>query len=163
MSDLIISAGKVVAFHYTLTDDDGDVIDSSDGREPLDYLHGAGNIVPGLERQLVGKTTGDRLDAIVPPSEGYGERTGAPQAVPRGALPPDLDPMPGMQLMAQGPDGQPFPLWIARVDDEQIWVDRNHPLAGVTLHFAVEIVSIRDASAEETAHGHPHGPGNHHH
>lgn len=163
MSDLIISAGKVVAFHYTLTDDDGDVIDSSEGREPLDYLHGAGNIVPGLERQLLGKTTGDRLDAIVPPEEGYGQRMGAPQAVPRQALPPDLDPMPGMQLMAQGPDGNPFPLWIARVDEEQIWVDRNHPLAGVTLHFAVEIVSIRDASDEENAHGHPHGPGAHHH
>ena len=88
---------------------------------------------------------------------------GAPQAVPRQALPPDLDPMPGMQLMAQGPDGNPFPLWIARVDEEQIWVDRNHPLAGVTLHFAVEIVSIRDASDEENAHGHPHGPGAPHH
>lgn len=157
-----ISAGKVVAFHYTLTDADGDVIDTSSGRAPLDYLHGAGNIVPGLERQLEGLVVGARLDAVVPAAEGYGERQfPGPQAVPREAFPEDVEIHPGMQFAAQGPRGEMIPLWVKKVEAETVWVDRNHPLAGVELHFAVEIVSIRGASDEELAHGHPHGPDGH--
>lgn len=159
-----IQDGKVVAFHYTLTTPEGIVVDSSAGRDPLVYLQGAGNIVPGLERQLAGRTIGDRFDAVVDPEEGYGPRRfGPPQAVPRDAFPEGAEIEEGMQVGAQGPDGEMIPLWVARVEDDTIWLDRNHPLAGVTLHFAVEIVGIRDASENELAHGHPHGPGGHHH
>lgn len=159
-----IAAGKVVAFHYKLTDPAGEVIDSSEGREPLDYLHGASNIVPGLERQLEGLAPGAELVASVPAAEGYGERRfGGPQAVPREAFPPDAEIHPGMQFAAQDPQGNVIPLWVKDADESTVWVDRDHPLAGVDLTFAVTIVSIRDASDEEVAHGHPHGPGGHHH
>jgi FKBP-type peptidyl-prolyl cis-trans isomerase SlyD len=159
-----VEAGKVVSFHYTLTNGSGEVLDSSADREPLPYLHGAGNIVPGLEQQLSGKAVGDKFDAVVAPADGYGERSGPePQAVERGAFPPDAPLQKGMQFMAQTPDGQHIPLWIDRIEGDTVYVDHNHPLAGVTLHFAVEITGIRDATAEEQAHGHPHGPGGHHH
>lgn len=162
--DNLISHGSVVSFHYTLTDDDGDVIDSSEGREPLAYLHGFGNIVPGLERQLEGLSIGDALDAVVPPGEGYGEVNPAGiQKAPRAAFPPDAELQPGMQVAAQGPGGQWIPLWIREVHEDFVIIDRNHPLAGVTLHFAVQIVSVRAGSEEELAHGHPHGPGGHGH
>lgn len=143
--------------HYTLTTPEGQVIDSSAGGTPLTYLHGANNIVPGLEGKLTGHVVGDRIQAIVPPSEGYGERTGpGPQAVPRDRFPAGEELHAGMQILAQGPDGQPFPLWIAKVEQDNVYVDHNHPLAGVTLHFDVEVTGIRAATAEELAHGHPH-------
>ncbi len=163
MSDSIIEAGKVVFFHYTLTNDAGETIDSSRGGNPLPYLHGAGNIVPGLEKQLTGKAVGDKLQAAVAPEEGYGVRHGHPMPVPRDQFPQDVDIQPGMQFFAQDPDGNQFPLWIAEVTDETVTVDPNHPLAGENLNFDVEIVSIRDASDEEKEHGHPHLPGMHHH
>lgn len=158
-----ISDGKVATFHYTLTDGDGSVLDSSDGREPLSYLHGAGNIVPGLERQLLGKQPGDKLTAVVSPEEGYGVREGGPQPVPRMQFPQGIQIEVGMMFQAETPEGDRVPLWVARVDEEHIWVDENHPLAGVTLNFAVEVVEVRDATSSELEHGHPHGPGGHHH
>jgi FKBP-type peptidyl-prolyl cis-trans isomerase SlyD len=158
-----VTDGKVVAFHYTLTNDEGEVLDSSEGRAPLAYLQGAANIVPGLERQMLGRAVGDRFTARVAPADGYGERTGAPQSVPRGAFPPEVDVQVGMQFAAQGPNGSVIPLWVVDVADDTVSVDRNHPLAGVTLNFAVEIAEIREATTEELAHGHPHGPEGHHH
>jgi FKBP-type peptidyl-prolyl cis-trans isomerase SlyD len=159
-----VAAGKVVSIKYTLRDDDGDVIDASDDGDPLEYLHGADNIVPGLERQLLGKKLGDKLEAVVPPEEGYGLSEGpGPQPVPRTAFPEGAELEEGMQFFARGPDGHEMPLWVVEVNDDHIVVDINHPLAGATLHFDVEILAIRDATAEETAHGHPHGPGGHHH
>lgn len=159
-----IADDKVVSIHYTLRDDDGDEIDSSVGDEPLTYLHGASNIVPGLERQLAGKQVGDMVKAVVPPEEGYGVAEGpGPQRVPRDAFPKDAELEPGTQFFARGPNGDAMPLWVVEVTDEGVMVDANHPLAGVTLHFEVEIVEVRDATAEEKAHGHPHGPGGHHH
>jgi FKBP-type peptidyl-prolyl cis-trans isomerase SlyD len=159
-----VEAGKVVSFHYTLTNDSGEVLDSSTGRDALPYLHGGGNIVPGLEKQMAGKAVGDSFDAVVPPTEGYGERSGPePQAVERSAFPDDAPLQKGMQFVAQTPDGQHIPLWVDRIEGDTVFVDHNHPLAGVTLHFAVEITEIRDATAEEQAHGHPHGPGGHDH
>ena len=159
-----IADGKVVHFHYTLKNQAGEVLDSSAGREPMPYLHGAGNIVPGLERQLAGLKVGDTVDATVEPEEGYGTvDDNWPQQVPRDAFPGDIEIQAGMQFFAQSPDGGHFPVWIARVDDDSVWVDGNHPLAGETLYFAVEIVEIRDATAEEQAHGHPHGPDGHGH
>lgn len=155
--------GKVVSVHYTLRNPAGKVIDSSDGEEPMSYLHGASNIVPGLERQLAGKSIGDKVKAVVPPEEGYGERVGgAPQVVPRNAFPADAELEEGMPFAVEGPQGQVVELWISRIEGDQIYVDRNHPLAGVALHFDVEILEIRDASRDEIAHGHPHGPGGHH-
>lgn len=158
-----IADGKVVLFHYTLKNDAGETLDTSAGGDAMPYLHGAQNIVPGLERQMVGKTEGARFTATVPPEEGYGVREGEPQEVPRAAFPPDLDIVAGMQFMATDDSGDQVPVWIARVAEDKVWVDQNHPLSDVTLHFDVEVVSIRDASAEEVAHGHPHLPGHHHH
>lgn len=162
MSTNTVTAGKVVSLHYTLTNPAGKVIDSSDGGEPLAYLHGAGNIVPGLERQVEGKAVGDSFDAVVPPGEGYGERRGpGPQAIPKQHFPPEVEE--GMQFVGQTPEGERFPLWVVGVTETEVLVDQEHPLAGVTLNFAVQIVAIRDASPEELHHGHPHGPGGHHH
>jgi len=158
-----IEDGKVATFHYTLTNDAGEVLDSSSGRDPQAYLHGAGNIVPGLERQLEGKQPGDKLVAKVAPEDGYGVRQGAAQPVERSAFPPGVKIEPGMMFQAQTGDGDVVPLWVERVDETTVWVDDNHPLAGVTLNFAVEVVGIRDATESEMEHGHPHGPEGHHH
>ncbi len=159
MSDTTIQAGKVVFFHYTLTDEAGETIDSSRGGNPMPYLHGAQNIVPGLEKQLEGLALGATLKAVVKPEEGYGVRQGEPMPVPRSQFPEGADLQAGMQFFGEDPEGRKFPLWLAKVEEEQVWVDLNHPLAGMTLHFDVEITSIRDASDEEKAHGHPHLPG----
>ena len=161
-----IADGTVVSMHYTLKDKEGTVIDTSDGRDPMAYLHGHKNIVPGLERQLSGKAVGDKVDAVVEPNEGYGVRQGpGPQPIPMSAFPEGADKelAAGMQIAVQGPDGQPMPLWIVDIQGDQVMVDPEHPLAGVQLHFAVEITEIRAASEEELAHGHPHGPGGHDH
>lgn len=160
----IISDGMVVAIHYVLKDEDGDLLDSSEEGEPLSYLHGAGNIVPGLERELAGKNVGDKVRAVVSPTDGYGERTGPePQEIPRAQFPDDMELAEGMQFFARGPGGAELALWVVGLDDENVLVDHNHPLAGITLHFDVEVVSTRPATAEELEHEHPHGPDGHHH
>jgi FKBP-type peptidyl-prolyl cis-trans isomerase SlyD len=160
----VIAPGKVVGFHYTLKSSTGTVLDKSEEDDPMLYLHGAENIVPGLERQMNGKKVGDKFNAEVAPAEGYGERQGkGPQPVPRAAFPEGIEIEAGAQFTAEGPDGELMPVWIAKVEADTVYVDRNHPLAGETLHFQIEVVSIRDATREETSHGHPHGPGGHHH
>ncbi len=153
----------VVSFHYTLTNPAGEVLDSSRGGEPLTYLHGAGNIVPGLEQALTGRSAGDTLNVQVAPEDGYGERHDAlMQQVPRAAF-QGVDTLePGMQFQAQGPQGA-MSVVIASIDGDVVTVDANHPLAGVTLQFDVEITDVREASVEEVLHGHVHGPGGHHH
>ncbi len=159
-----VASGKVVSVHYTLTNDAGEVLDTSSGHPPMDYLHGAGNIVPGLEQALSGRKPGDRFDVVVAAADGYGERMGpGPQPVPRSAFPKGAEIEVGTQFMAEEPGGEPVPLWVTKVEPNTIHVDQNHPLAGVDLRFNVEIVAIRDATAEEQQHGHPHGPGDHHH
>lgn len=163
ISSLSIVDGTVVSFNYTLTNDAGEILDSSDGGEPLVYLHGGGNIVPGLEKALTGHLVGDRLRADVIPSEGYGERQGpGPQPFPKAQFPAGQV-HPGMRFFARGPQGEQFAVWVVAVDDEHVFVDVNHPLAGQTLHFDVEITSIRLATEEEIGHGHPHGPDGHDH
>lgn len=155
-----ISADKVVYFHYTLRNDEGEVLDSSDGKDPLPYIHGHQNIVPGLEKELEGLAVGDKKNVTVPPALGYGERRDdAVQTVPLAEFPEEIPREVGLQIFAEGPDGQHFPLWIAAVGDDNITLDGNHPLAGQTLHFDVEITEIRAAEEEELAHGHVHGPG----
>lgn len=152
---LLIGDNSVVRMHYTLTNSDGEVLDSSSGGEPLAYLHGAGNIIPGLERELTGKVTGDSLTVVVAPEDGYGEvHEELFQVVPREAF-QGIDTIePGMNFQAQGEGGQVQSIVVAKVDGDQITVDANHPLAGVQLHFDVEIVEVRDASAAEIAQGH---------
>lgn len=168
MSENTVTAGQVVFLQYTLRNDAGEVLDSSEGGEALLYLHGHQNIVPGLEKALDGQPVGAKLNVSVPPAEGYGERRPeAFQMVPRAAFAEiEARLQPGLQLFAEAEDGSPVPFWVAEVGDETVKADFNHPLAGVTLHFEVEVAKTRAATADELAHGHPHGPtGNegHHH
>jgi FKBP-type peptidyl-prolyl cis-trans isomerase SlyD len=157
-----ITQGKIVTFHYTLTDSEGTVLDRS-GDEAMPYLHGASNIVPGLERQMEGRSVGDKFRAVVPPEEGYGVREGIAQPVPRSAFPDDAEIEVGMQVVAEGPGGEVVPLWVVNTTPNEVELDPNHPLAGETLIFEVEVTEIRAATEEEIEHGHPHGPNAHVH
>lgn len=153
----------VASFHYTLTDDSGTVIDSSSGREPLAYLHGAGNIVPGLERAMTGHSVGDTFAVDVSPEEGYGIRhEGLIQVVPRDAFQGVDELAIGMEFQANSNQG-PMSVVITAIEGDEVTVDGNHPLAGQTLHFAVEVTEVRVATAEEAEHGHVHGPHGHAH
>ena len=158
-----IAEKHVVTLNYTLKDNEDNIIDQSEDGS-FCYLHGASNIIPGLENALTGKSSGDELSVSVTPEEGYGPRDDARiQEVPRDAFPPEPAIEPGMQFNAEGPEGQAVMVTIAKVEGETVTVDGNHPLAGVTLNFDVAIADIREASAEELEHGHVHGPGGHHH
>ncbi|MGQ7248181.1 FKBP-type peptidyl-prolyl cis-trans isomerase [Halomonas sp. V046] len=158
-----IAQNSVVAFHYTLTNDAGEVLDSSEGREPLTYLHGAGNIIPGLEKELEGKAAGDKVEAKVAPAEGYGElQEQLVQEVPRDAFQGVEGIEPGMQFQAQT-EGGPLMVTVTKVEGDTVTVDGNHPLAGQHLNFDVEIAEVREASQEEVEHGHVHGEGGHEH
>lgn len=153
----------VASFHYTLTNDAGEVLDSSAGREPLAYLHGAGNIVPGLEKAMAGHRVGDSFNVDVVPEEGYGPRVEQlVQVVPRAAFQGVMQLEPGMQFSAQTEHG-PLSVVITRIEGDDVTVDGNHPLAGATLHFAIEVTEVREATVEEVLHGHVHGAGGHHH
>ncbi|NDV63589.1 peptidylprolyl isomerase [Puniceicoccales bacterium CK1056] len=151
-----ISSNSVVSMHYTLTDPAGEVLDSSQGKDPLAYLHGHGNIIPGLEKQLEGKVVGDKLIAEVPAAEAYGEpNDDLVVEASRDQFPGDVDLQPGMRFQAQTPQG-PRIAQIKAVDGDKVTVDTNHPLAGVDLKFDVEIIEVREASKEEIDHGHVH-------
>jgi FKBP-type peptidyl-prolyl cis-trans isomerase SlyD len=158
-----IAQNSVAAFHYTLTDDDGQVIDSSQGRDPLSYLHGKGHIVPGLEKQMEGREIGAKFVADVAPEEGYGvHHEELMQQVPRAAFQGVDDIQPGMQFQGNGPQG-PVNVTVSKIENDVVFIDANHPLAGKTLHFAIEVTDVRDATADELEHGHVHGAGGHHH
>jgi len=158
-----VESQKVVILNYTLTDIEGNVIDQSTDSS-FAYLHGANNIIPGLENALHGKKAGDEMNVSVSPQEGYGERDDTKtQSVPKEMFPEDAEIEPGMQFHAQGPNGEAIVVNVTSVEDDAVTVDGNHPLAGVHLNFAVEIIEVRDASQEEIEHGHVHGPGGHHH
>jgi FKBP-type peptidyl-prolyl cis-trans isomerase SlyD len=153
----------VVLIHYTLTSDTGETLDSSEGREPLGYLHGFGNIIPGLENALTGKQAGDKLKVSIKPEEAYGVREDAlVQVVPRSAFGGAQDLEVGMQFQAQTPEGVRV-VTVVDVAGDDITLDGNHPLAGETLHFDVEVTLVRAATQEELTHGHVHGEGGHHH
>jgi FKBP-type peptidyl-prolyl cis-trans isomerase SlyD len=159
-----VGAGSVVTIHYTLTLENGQVIDSSAGDEPLAYLHGHNGLVPGLEKALEGQSAGSKFEVSVEPAEGYGEHDAeGVQDVPRTAFPDDAELEPGVQFQATDQDDNPIMGTIEAVDDKTVKVDFNHPLAGKVLNFAIEVVGIRKASAEEVEHGHAHGEGGHHH
>ena len=159
-----VGKDKVVLMHYTLKNDAGDIIDSSDGADPLPFLQGHGNIIPGLESALEGSKVGDKLDVSIEPEEGYGlPMKDAIQEIPSSALQGVDEVKVGMQLQSQDKDGNAFLVTVTKIEDDKITVDGNHPLAGQTLHFSVSIESIRKAEAEELSHGHVHADGQHNH
>ena len=163
-ANMKVGKDKVVLMHYTLKNDAGDVIDSSDGADPLPFLQGHGNIIPGLESALEGSKVGDKLDVSIKPEEGYGERMkDAIQEIPSSALQGVDEVKVGMQLQSQDKDGNAFLVSVTKIEDDKITVDGNHPLAGQTLHFSVSIESVRKAEAEELSHGHVHADGQHNH
>lgn len=154
---MTISQDKVVAIHYTVTNQTGDELDSSKGGEPLVFLFGHGSLIPGLEQALIGKASGETFKADIPAAEAYGERHDAlTQAVPKTMF-EGMDVAPGMRFRAAGPEGQEQSVIILEVTDTDVIVDGNHPLAGIDLIFDVEITLVRDATEEELAHGHVHG------
>ena len=158
-----IAAQRVVSIHYTLTNERGETLDSSRGHEPMVYLHGAGNLIPGLEKALEGKSAGDKLAVRVPPEDAYGLRDDALiQAIPRRKLKGVGDLRVGTRLQAQSDHGVRV-VRITHVGGDMITVDGNHELAGETLNFDVEITDVRQATAEEMSHGHVHGAGGHDH
>jgi FKBP-type peptidyl-prolyl cis-trans isomerase SlyD len=158
-----VADSRVVSMHYTLTNEKGEVLDSSREGEPLVYLHGSGNIIKGLEKALAGKSSGDKLQVKIPPEEAYGVRDEALiQQVPKRAFQGVRDIRAGMQFQAQGPNG-PTEVTVTHVAGDMVTVDGNHALAGETLNFDVEITDVRAATFEEMQHGHVHGAGGHHH
>ncbi len=154
-----ISQNKVVTIDYTLTDDQGRVIDSSKGKEPLAYIHGVGNIIPGLEKALEGKLVGDALNVEVAPEQAYGERNDALVEVVSRAQFAGVESLAvGMQFQTDGGQG-PVIVTVVAIEDESVTIDGNHPLAGVVLNFDVVVVGIREADEAELSHGHVHGEG----
>lgn len=158
-----ISNNCVASFHYTLTDSTGKVLDSSEGQEPLSYLHGAGNIIPGLEKALVGKTVGDKLNVSVAAAEAYGERDDSMVQQLDSSMFSGIDQIEvGMEFHAETEHGLQV-VTVTNVDGDQVTIDGNHPLAGVDLNFDVEVTEVREATEDEISHGHAHGAGGHHH
>ena len=154
---MMISSQKIVSIHYVLTNDSNEVLDSSEGKDPLTYLHGVGGLIPGLEKELDGKSTGDALKVCVSPAEGYGEQNpGLIQDVPLSAFEGVDKVEAGMQFNTSGPDGNAMMITVTNVEGDQVTIDGNHPLAGVTLNFDVNVVEVRDATEEELQHGHAH-------
>lgn len=154
----------MVTFHYTLKDKDGNVLDKSVGGDPLAYLHGHSNIIPGLEVHMESKKVGDKLQVHVTPEKGYGSYDPDKRfLIARDQLPGDIELEPGMALELHAEDGETWwrPLWLSTSVPWKSTLTR--PMAGIDLYFEVEVMSIRDASAEEIQHGHVHGPGGHHH
>jgi FKBP-type peptidyl-prolyl cis-trans isomerase SlyD len=159
-----IAEATVVEINYILRTDAGEILDQSEPGSPLSYLHGAQNIVPGLENALTGRRIGEQLTVRVSPQEGYGERMpDATRQIPRSAFPARMPLQVQAQLVLADESGRRFPVWIAEVGPDVVVVDLNHPLAGAHLNFDVTVISVRPASEEELAHGHPHGPGGHDH
>ena len=158
-----IAADRVVTIHYTLKNDEGAVLDSSSGGEPLAYIQGHGNLVTGLEKALEGRQEGAALAVVVSPQDGYGVHDAALiQRVPKRSLQGSGEIKKGMQFQARTGDGMRL-FTVTAVVGDMITLDGNHPLADQTLHFDVQIVGVRDATAEELEHGHVHGAGGHHH
>ncbi len=152
-----VAEKKVVSFHYTLKLDTGKVADSSEGKEPLNFLVGGGQIIPGLEKELIGMSAGDKKVVNVPPEEGYGVKDEhLVQTIDRNQIPDSVDLKVGETLSGQSEDGHVVEGVVAAIDGNVVEIDFNHPLADKVLTFDVEIVEVRDASAEELAHGHAH-------
>src|SRR5262249_19191259 len=157
--DVAMQIGResVVVFDYVMTDEDGNVIDRGSGPSAMAYIHGLGQMMPGLEKALEGHGEGDRVQAVVPPEEGYGEEEeqgGVPG--PRGDLPADVELEPGAELEGTDEEGQSDTFWVVAVEGEDVVLTRTHPLAGMTLKFDVTVTKVRQATADELEHGHAH-------
>ncbi len=161
MTATTVTDGQVVSLEYTLRVD-GKVVDTSEGGEPLEYLHGAANIIPGLEREMDGMAVGESKTVVIAASDGYGEMDEeAFIEVPRSEFPDDMPLKPGLEMELSGPEGQPMYARVESMEGETVVLNMNHPLAGKELHFDVKVVNLRDATDEEMDHGHAHGA--HHH
>jgi FKBP-type peptidyl-prolyl cis-trans isomerase SlyD len=163
-SSILVAKDMVVSFHYVLKNKEGDVLDSSAGSEPLSYLHGYRQIVPGLEDALVGKTSGANFKVTVAPEQGYGEHVEEMViSVPKSEWDLPAEVGEGEVVELQSPEGEVVPALVVEIGDEFVVLDANHPLAGEELNFEIEIIGVRAATAEELSHGHAHGPDGHHH
>src|SRR5262245_34502912 len=152
-----IAPGAVVVFDYTLTDSDDNLIDSGRGPSAMAYIHGQGQLVPGLEKALAGKSAGDRVQTVVPPEEAYGtDKEQDEIRVPRSDLPDDLELEPGAELLGTDEEGESDTFWVVAVEGEEVVLTRTHPLAGLTLKFDVTVTKVRPATEEELEHGHAH-------
>jgi len=161
---MIIANEKVVSIHYTLKNAADEVLDSSEGHDTLTYIHGIGNIIPGLEKALAGKSAGDKLAAVIPPEQAYGVRN--EDMVQEVSMSNFQDPdqvQLGVQFQVHTPKEQVFMATITKIVGDVVTIDMNHPLADETLYFDIQVMDIRDATAEEKAHGHVHAPGAHAH
>jgi FKBP-type peptidyl-prolyl cis-trans isomerase SlyD len=159
-----IADGKVVNLIYSLQNDKGEVLDRADNDAPFTYLHGSQQIVPGLESALAGLKVGDKKKVTVSPADGYGElNPELKMTVSKAQFPPKVEVEAGMQFESQSPDGHGVVFTVEAIEGDKIHIDGNHPLAGQTLHFDVEVISMRDATDEEKEHGHAHGEDGHHH
>jgi FKBP-type peptidyl-prolyl cis-trans isomerase SlyD len=153
---MLIGPNAVVSFSYTLTNEQGDIIDQSPEGESMTYLHGTSSIIPGLENELVGKVAGNEFDVTVQPENGYGERIEEMvQKMPRSTFPADAEIELGMQFGAETAQGQ-VTVVVTEIEDDFITVDGNHPLVGMTLRFVGKVEAVREATAEELDHGHAH-------
>ncbi len=160
----MIKEGTVVTLSYRLTDPKGTELDRADQAEPFHYLHGTGQIIPGLEKALTGALVGTKKQIVIPPSDGYGEvEAGLRTKAKRTQFPKSQELKVGMQFAADVGEDQPVVYTIIDVTPEEVELDGNHPLAGVTLHFDVEVLGIRTATPEELQHGHAHGAHGHAH
>ena len=160
---MIITNERVVTMHYTLKNEAGEILDTSEGREPLVYLHGVGGLILGLEKELEGKQANDKLNVIVPPEEAYGSRRDdLLRVVSKEGFQGDEALVEGMRVQLETDRGPAIAV-VAGVEGENVTLDLNHPLADVTLHFDVEVIGVRQAEADEIAHGHVHGEGGHQH
>ena len=158
-----IAQNTVVSLNYTLKNGEGELLDTSEGRSPLVYLHGVGGLIPGLEAELDGRTKGDKLNVVIAPEDAYGTRKDELfQVVPKAGFQGTEELALGMQVQMDTEQG-PVIASVSKIEEEEVTLDLNHPLADVTLHFDVEVVDIREASADEISHGHVHGEGGHQH
>lgn len=150
-----VSENKVVLFHYALVNSTGEVLDGSRGGNPLPYLHGHKNIVPGLEAAMDGREVGDKFEVVVPPEQGYGQRDEAKvQVIDRQAFADFTELEEGMVCQMEDDNGELQLVGITKIEGEDVTVDANHPFAGIELKFDVEIMEVRDATAEELSAGH---------
>jgi FKBP-type peptidyl-prolyl cis-trans isomerase SlyD len=161
--ELKVSKGLVVSLDYTLRLQEGDVVDASAEQEPLEFLQGSNQIIPGLEQALYGMSIGEEAAVVVEPEQGYGQREpSAFQRVPLDSFPKDIDLELGMGIELVASTGQPLLAFVTEIGDEDVLLDFNHPLAGETLYFDVRIADLRQATPEELEHGHAHGHGHEH-
>ncbi|MEX2131183.1 MAG: peptidylprolyl isomerase [Pseudohongiellaceae bacterium] len=159
----MIGKNSVVSIHYTLKDEEGVVMDSSEGNEPMTYLHGNNNLIPGLEKELFGKIKGSKLYAVIAPKDAYGEiNSDLIQTLGMKMFQGVDDVSIGMTFVAQGKDGHQRQVRVVEIEGDDVTIDANHPMAGKTLHFDVEVMEVREATAQELSHGHVHHHGHDH-